>query len=733
MLDELLSLRADSQLLASLTEAELRELYTQLEEVECAGGDFLMRTGDPGDRMYVIVSGRMAVMVVRGGKEEQVIREMGPGEVVGEVALVVGGERTASVRALETCRLVSLSRARFENLLKIHPVTSRRVSQLVLERLQLSHLAPQLCRIFGPMPLEVLHKLEAEIEWLTLEAGQDLVRRGSPADAVYVVVSGRLRAVLETPDGDEQVLNEIGPGEPVGEIELLTGGPRVATAYAVRDSSLARLSSEAFSRLIDRYPQAMFPISQIMVERLLRQGLAEPPPADAHTIALIPTGPGAPLHEVATGLVRQLAVHGPVAHVTSADVDHALFKTGIAQTSTGDASGIRLAQWLAEKEATFRYVVYQADASWGPWSDRCVRQADQLLIVADAAANPAPGAAEERIAGRVPRARAPRRSLLLLHRGTEPNDTARWLAGREIDQHYHVRSGSDADFARLARSLIGKAIGLALGGGGARGFAHIGVLQAFEELGIPIDFIGGTSMGAIIAGLYAQGLDAAEIRRWCRRYAGAQLDFTFPAVALIAGRKIGEQFRALFGDRQIEDLPLPYFAVSTNLTRGEQVVHRSGGLRHAVRASMSLPGIMPPARQGDDLLVDGGLINNVPVDVIRDLCGGGPMIGIDVSQAVDLHADPRLTTELSGWKLLRRRLNPFAESIPVPGILGVLSRATVVGSVAALKHTRALADLYLELPLDDCKLLEFEAIDAIAEKGYTSALEPLRAWRRPKD
>ncbi len=729
MLHELHSLNARSEFLGALGDQGVRDLALELEPRRCSAGEVLIEAGDTGDRLYLVLHGSLEVLVAGEEGEMLAVREVGPGDIVGEVSLFIGGERSATVHARSDCRLATLSRGGFDRLLEKHPATSRLVSRLVSERLRRSHVAPHLNRIFGPLGLEMLQQLEAEIEWLTLKAGQSLFRQGDLADATYIVESGRLRAAIELPEGGEEILNEMGPGETVGEIALITGGSRAATVYAVRDASLARISSESFARLTERNPRAMLRITRLIIDRFLHQeSLGVFVEGSAHTIALVPAEPGVPLADVARGLARHLADYGSVVVVTSADVDRALARTGMAQISFSAAHHIRLSRWLNELEAATRFVVYQADRRWTPWSDRCVRHADHVLIMAAADSDPTPGEAEEGLTRRWRPARAPRRSLVLLRRTGEPRGTSSWLAGREVDQHYHVRLGSDADLARLARSLIGKAVGLVLGGGGARGFAHIGVIKALEELGIAVDLVGGTSMGAIIAGLCAQGLDSAQILRRCRRYAGAQLDFTFPAVSLLAGRKIGAQFRALFGEREIQDLPIPFFAVSTNLTRAEQVVHRSGLLAGAIRASISLPGVLPPAPLEGDLLIDGGLINNVPVDVMHELSGGGPVIAVDVSQAVDLRGDPRMATELSGWKVLWSRLNPLAEKIPVPGILSVLNRVTLVGSSAALRRMKSLADLYLELPLDEWRLLEFEAIEAITDRGYEKAIGPLGAW-----
>lgn len=205
-------------------------------------------------------------------------------------------------------------------------------------------------------------------------------------------------------------------------------------------------------------------------------------------------------------------------------------------------------------------------------------------------------------------------------------------------------------------------------------------------------------------------------------------DFTFPAVALLRGRRIRRRSRELFGEREIEDLLIPYFAVSTNLTRAEEVVHHRGSLADALRASFALPGVLPPARRGGDLLVDGGLLNNVPIDVMRRQRGAGAIVAVDVSPEIDLLGDPRQGAELSGWSLLWDRLRPGADKTRVPGILSLLVRATVVGSTAARNQLRSGADLYLDIPLRDWGMLEITALAAIAERGYAATVETIRAW-----
>jgi NTE family protein/lysophospholipid hydrolase len=201
-------------------------------------------------------------------------------------------------------------------------------------------------------------------------------------------------------------------------------------------------------------------------------------------------------------------------------------------------------------------------------------------------------------------------------------------------------------------------------------------------------------------------------------------------VSLLRGHRAGRAFREVFGSRRIEDLAQPYFCVSTNLTRAEEVEHRRGPLARAVRASVSLPGVLPPVAERGDLLVDGGLLNNMPVDSMNRLTGGGPVVAVDVSPDVDLRAEIDAGTEVSGWRVLWSRISPFSERIVAPSILSVLGRSVVVGSILSQRQRLATGDteLYLLLPVGDWGLLEFRAIDQIVQRGFEASLEPLRSW-----
>ncbi len=601
-----------------------------------------------------------------------------------------------------------------------------------LRRRRRLELVVHLLQIFKGLDSEVLEELVPEVEWVSLRSGETLFRQGEAAEAVFFVINGRLRVVAEESSGP-RVLNEVGPGESLGEMALLTDDVRSATVYAVRDAQLARLDEPTFRQFVEKHPAAMKRIAEFVVRRLRLQSSSKSAPrARLATVAVVPASPGASVTAFAEGLTSALAQHGPATRLNRWRADEALGRPGAAELPEEDPDAMRLVQWLNEREAAYRYVVYEADPSWSGWSERAIRQADHVLVVADAHADAALGANELRMREYGRRGRAPEQSLVLLWKkgSPGPSDSARWLEPRDYPRHHHVRGSEPADLVRLARVLTGSSVGLVLGGGGARGFAHIGVLRAFQELEIPVDLVGGTSIGAILAALVAMGRDPAEILDQVRDQFESVFDPTLPIVSLLAGRRIATRLAEAFGGAAIEDLAIPFFCVSTNLTQATEVVHRRGLLVKAVRASISLPGILPPVVSGGDLLVDGGMTNNLPIDVMHDAVVGGRVVAVDVSPEVDLHAGDEGGYEVSGWRLLRQRLSPFTQAPPPPYILNVLTRSSLVASIIAEreKQARAAASLYLKIPAEDVKLLAFDAIEEIADRGYEATRDAVASW-----
>jgi predicted acylesterase/phospholipase RssA len=282
------------------------------------------------------------------------------------------------------------------------------------------------------------------------------------------------------------------------------------------------------------------------------------------------------------------------------------------------------------------------------------------------------------------------------------------------------------DYARVGRFASGRAVGVVLSGGGARGLAHIGVIRACSERGVPIDAIGGASMGAIVGALCASGLDADQVAAHLRdEYVDHHdYDYTLPIVALSSAAGSVRRMKRLFGDRGVEDLPIPYFCMSTNLSRAEPVVMERGPLWRAVRMSSSLPGLLPPIADRGDLFVDGGLLNNLPADVMRER-GAGLVIGVDVTPGVDLRTSEEVEASISGWSALWRRV--VSRQRAFPSIVDIMSRAALVGCIRDAARMRAACDVYVAPAVEAYAMGDFGAIDRLIAAGYESALTALEA------
>jgi predicted acylesterase/phospholipase RssA/CRP-like cAMP-binding protein len=731
ILDELLALRARGGFLADLSEEDVAGLSAVLRGAHGDEGDVVIRPGEPGDRVYLVLEGRLTIEPGADTDRPLLREEVGPGELMGATAFSTGGVHENEVRCLEACRLAMLSRDGFDRLLEKAPETWQKLHELALEQMRRHHLATHLDRLFGPfgtlLPY-ILQELEEEVEWLTLPSGETLYRAGDAAENAFILITGQLLVATETADGEEKVISTILAGETVGEVGLLTEHDRSTTVFAGRDSELIRLSRHSFELMLERSSRAMFKVSRLLVHRLAHRtyepGAGRTP---IRCIGVVPAHPSVDLDQLCRVLQESLAAQGPVDLLSSQTVDRELGMPGISQAEESEPAHLRLVQWLHEREGACRYLIYQADPTWTRWSERCARQADRLAAVADGTATPDLGEIESHLAK--PRQRW---SLVLIHPAEldQPLGTAQWLHGSSAQSVYHVRRGNTQDLARLVRIHSGRAVGVVFGGGGARGFAHLGVLRALEELGVPIDMIGGTSIGAPIAGFTAQGYDAAEAQAIVARDFRSLLDYTLPVASLLAGQRITDtiEHHALSWD--IEDLWLPYFCVSTNLTTSRSQVHRHGSLARAVRASVAIPGVLPPVPENGELLVDGGVLNNLPIDVMREMNPFGPVIAIDVVAPQGPSAKADYGLAVSGWGLALERGNPWKKARPIPGIATTIIQSMIVGAGLARDQAlrQNLADLYLNIHVRGVGMLEFDKVEQVAQIGYEQSVGPIREW-----
>ena len=550
--------------------------------------------------------------------------------------------------------------------------------------------------LFSGLTEEERRALGHRLALRTLRRGDVLMREGDPADALYVVVSGRFAVRRE---GRHDPVSEIGPGQPVGEIAFLTGGARTATVSAMRDSLVLALSRAEFDALVAAHPGIWGTLTATLAHRLAAttaravsgETRAQPRP---RTICVIPAGTACMSAAFVARLGDALARRGSCVVLSGETAQRLLGGSGTLDSP--DAI-----ERLNALEAGHEHVVLVADDDVTPWTEKAIRHADLVLAVANHADGAEPNAAE-RIAAQFVSSDATR--LVLLHpRRSKVTGTARWLAPRSVAMHHHVALDGAADIDRLVRFVEGRAVGLVAAGGGALAAAHTGVFKALTEAGLAFDIMGGTSAGAALAAAFMLDASPDEIdvklgemfvaNRALRRY-------TLPRYALLDHTVFDSELKRLFGLIDIEDLWLPFFAVSTNLSRYGLVVHRTGPLWRAIRASASIPALLPPVYTPEgDMLVDGCLLDNVPVKVMRELKAGPNVVVSFKPPALDRY-DVDYETLPSRAALMRLVLNPLRrDRLPeAPGLITVLMRALMANRRDFL-HELATDDLSLTPPI----------------------------------
>jgi NTE family protein/lysophospholipid hydrolase len=712
----------------------LSDVFAEISMRVLHDQDTLIRQNDLGAALCVVVSGVLGVTWMDEAGRERVLPDILPGGMVGEVSVLSDAPALATVRARGEVHVAQLSRAGFERFAARSPVGALDLVAALRTRLHRHALRFALHRTqtFRDLDSQLLTDLEAELEPVSLYGGEWLMREGDPGDSIYIVISGRLRVMRRTSGSEHSVLAELGPGETVGEMALIAGEPRSADVRAVRDTQLARLSRPAIERLLTRHPMAtLLLLARGPVSRVRRMSSGSTHVAPVATIAIVPAGPDAPLDAFGERLCDSLSKLGTTMCVSSALIDRQLGREGAAQAFDRHGQGGRLVEWLAEQELEHRFVVYQSDPQLTPWTERTIRQADHVVVVADAGADPRPGEIETDWLDQQTDHPLPRTLALVYRNGAVPSNTARWLSARPaITRHLHVRVDDQRDFDRVARLLTGRAIGLVLGGGFARGLAHVGVLRAFGELEIPIDAIGGSSMGAMVAAQHLLGWDGDRIvRDTSTAFAKSLDDMTIPFVAFKRGGKVSRTVQTFFGDARIEDLWLPYFCTSSNLNRADLKIHTTGSLTSALLATTRAPGIFPPVVIDGELHVDGGLINNVPVDVMKTFSNQGIVVGVDVSPPHEIKPVVDYGDDISGWQAIWNRFNPTrAKRSYRPSILLVLMRLIEFGGISYRLKAASHADVYISPDVLRFKRNDFHLAHEIAEAGYASAHASLREW-----
>ena len=543
--------------------------------------------------------------------------------------------------------------------------------------------------------------LDADASWIALPGGTPLVEAGEPASALYKLVAGRL-AEVETATGEgERVTAVHRPGAVIGAAAILGDQPYRTTITALRDSELLAIPVERAEALMRQNPEFLTELARTALSRM---GAAIPVDQRKSSIlGFVSVCDSVEMRELAERLAKAMRGLGVKVAVLGAEADESP------------------PTLLSALEAENDFVLMAVERRELKFAEYCGRQIDRLILVGGSD-TPLPDGPITFAAAAIRRHHLVD-FILVQPAGTRrPANSERWLSAAPASRLFQIRRADFADLARLARIYAGKSVGLALSGGGARAYAHVGVVRALRKLGVPVDYLAGTSMGAVVAAGLAMGWDLDELDRRVRQAfvdSSPLNDIAFPLLAMTRGRRVDQRLEVHFGDTQISDLWLPFACVSTDLTTGGPTIHAPGA--SAIRPPRFAVRTARRAAAGEVLrdghvLVDGALVRNLPVDVVREQ-HDGVTIGVDVAVSEGLNPDD-LLLQPSGWRWLTS--GAWRKG---PPIVSVLIRSATLPSAVALAAASDSRILEIIPDVKGVELQDWNAYEIAVEAGYRATMD----------
>jgi predicted acylesterase/phospholipase RssA/CRP-like cAMP-binding protein len=716
-----------------MSSEELERLVTEVAALPRWGGfsgdflrailaDYTTHTFGPGDRLSAESAEEPSMfLIVEGSISQGGDQPASPGDLLGEGSLTEGREWKAALKADAPVRALGVRLRDLRQVWWDFGEEMKSLPELALVCSQQSRLCEALRTgaLGSYLDEPSIRGLAGTMTFRNVMGGTKIFLAGEPSDSLLVVISGRLGVSEREAGGSVRLIAELGYGSSVGELGLILNQKRQADVSSLRDSTVATLDRGQYERLLTAHPVPIAGAFFRMIYQHLREDGAVRRSTKG-TIAVVPLGSQEVATRTTLGLKTALSKLGVVTHISPADAQ------AWQELHQNDDS---LIGHLDDLERRSDFLLYEATDRPDTWTMRAGRQADQVMFVADADGPTAETAVEQTFGG-FEDLSFQRRSLLLEGGANsgDPNLLERWRVNRESLPLHHISGAGEEDYDRLARRLTDRRIGLVLGGGGARGFAHLGVLRALEESEIPVDWVGGNSVGALIGAQHAMGIPFDTILKDTIRFVSAGEWPTLPIVSVLGGQRFLRGLQRIFGDVTIESLPVPFYCVSSNLSEACLKIHETGPLWHAIAASNSPPGLLPPIPDHGSLLVDGAVLDNVPADVMRERIGGsGTLIAVDVNLREEMKV-PTDVTQLSAWSALRSRFGRKEER-PLPGIAEILTRAGILGGLAQQQKMRSMVDHYLQPPVSQFNLMAYSRAKEIAECGYQYTLREIESWK----
>ena len=729
----------ESTFFGHLNVAEQELALGKMRWFEYQRGEKMTHIGKISEGVDLLVYGQAVVMTHTTEGRERPVANVGPGHLIGERSILEGIPALAEVRASSRVRTLRLPRERFQELLDECPGFRKYVRGLVSLRTRWQSLIKMFSQnaFLRALGRDDVERVLKSGELLFMKRGETLVCAGERSDEVFVVVSGRVAVHAPAADGSHgERLAVAEPGELIGHAAILLELPRTADLVILDDAEVLRVEGAAFMEIVNRNPLVQRHLMQYLATLDMPSVRPDSRRLDRMVTFVCGTERGLGSTTVAYGIAASLR----------GEVD--LVLVDLDGPETARKLGFRV------EARKFEGVVVEEMAVPEAWDLRVVwpakekdlaRLLSRLRAREPTAAADAPVFVTGRPAGELAKValeaaeavvfvRRPGDSLCDLHlrRGqllfqairlekgaTLPLATSRksvrfpeddkgvemFWSGGDLSAISTQTTLTGRACGRMVRLVRGRSIGVALGGGGALAFGHVGLLRTLEEAGLPMDYVAGVSFGALIGALYVGGgLDAVdELIRRHRRLMG------FVAASVVSTRWLGNLVDEIAGMHSLGASEVPFYPVALNISTGREFVLDRGSLGLGVRSTFSLPGVFPALRVGTARLVDGGLVNNVPTSVLWE-AGSDFIIGSHV-----LPGDP-------GQSRIPLVNTPVGRLIMGPLIrLDDTIRSLHLFKAQTSRDRSLLSDFGLDLSLAGYELYDFTKVVEIVDSGRRQA------------
>ena len=581
------------------------------------------------------------------------------------------------------------------------------------------------CEIFSSLNDTELTKLLKKFKTIHIKKGKILFNQGSFSNSLYLVVQGKLVVFLKQGSNEKKILNIINAGETVGEVGALSNEPRTATVKTLENSILLKLSSDEFNELTHQYPSVMQKtLANLMLRSRSLIQLVSNKESLRKQIVMLAADKKLLLQSFSDKLIGLVDNISDVVILSD-------FSDKIQQKDEA-----QLKAHILHCEAKNKVMVYILKSTKTLLARFAFENVNTTYVVA---AGESFAHIESCVIKKLKNNKSylqTRVELILLYENGEqrPQRTSRWLDLTKFDLHHHIRINQDKDWQRILRFIRGQAIGLVLGGGGLRCWAQLGAIRALIKSGIPIDIIGGTSAGAIVAGHYSlhetskDSIKGLQELSEATRKAVKLYNLTWPAVSIFNSKDYTHKLYELFGGEHIEDLWITCFCVTTNLSNFSQMVYRRGRLWKTIRSSSSVPGIFPPVVIKGRLHTDGGILNNLPVDVMRKFVGvGGTVIAVELTHLNEDSTEYDFPPILTFWQTVLAKLHIKYKNYRFPHFVDTFLKSLLAGASAKQFENSLAADLLISPDLSKFGILNVKKSQeaALIKIGYRAALKAI--------